>query len=262
MDPPRVLLTIEGPIATVRLNRPEKLNAIDPALLEQLESALADLDRNGEVQVVLVAAAGERAFCVGADVNAWSALDPLGMWARWIREGHRVFDRLARLRQPTIAVLNGFTLGGGLELALACDLRIAADNVELGQPEVKLATVPGWAGTQRLPALIGTARAKQLIFSGARIAAATAERWGLVNEVVPRAELTARARALATEIAGNAPIAVQVTKQLIDGGTGAGLVVALESLASGLTASTADGREGVAAFREKRPPRFVGFGRE
>jgi enoyl-CoA hydratase/carnithine racemase len=260
MDAPRVLVETVGPVATITLNRPEKLNAIDPAMLEQLERAIADLERSHDVRVVLLAAAGDRAFCVGADVNAWAALDPLGMWAQWIREGHRVFERLARLRQPTIAVLNGYTLGGGLELALACDIRLASENVELGQPEVKLATVPGWAGTQRLPALVGSARAKQMIFSGARIPASTAERWGLVNEVVSRADLMARARALAAEIAANAPIAVQVCKQLIDGGSGAGLAATLEALASGLTASTADGREGIAAFREKRPPRFVGFG--
>jgi enoyl-CoA hydratase/carnithine racemase len=260
MDAPRILVETDGPVTTITLNRPEKLNAIDPTMLEQLERTIGDLERSRDVRVVRLAAAGERAFCVGADVNAWAALDPLGMWAQWIREGHRVFERLAQLRQPTIAVLNGYTLGGGLELALACDIRLASENVELGQPEVKLATVPGWAGTQRLPALIGSARAKQMIFSGARISAAVAERWGLVNEVVPRADLSARSCALAAEIAANAPIAVQVTKQLIDGGSGAGLATTLESLASGLTASTADGREGIAAFREKRPPRFVGFG--
>ena len=156
-----------------------------------------------------------------------------------------------------IAVLNGYTFGGGLELALAADLRLAAEGAQLALPEVRLGTIPGWGGTQRLPALIGPARARQLIFTGARIDAATAARWGLVNDVHPPDALAARARELADTIARNAPLAVQTAKQLIDGGFGpAG--TALEALASGLTASTHDLREGLAAFRERRDPSFKG----
>ena len=249
----RVLLAVEGTIATITLNRPEKLNALDPAMLARLDAILAALDRDPAVRVVLVTGARERAFCVGADVNAWSGLAPLEMWRNWVREGHRVFDRLAALRQPTIAAVNGYAFGGGLELALAADLRLAATEAEFAMPEVKIGTLPGWAGTRRLPAVVGVARAKQMIFTGARLDAATAERWGLVNEVVPRASLSVRARELAEAIAANAPIAVQLAKAAIDDRD-----AALEALAGALAATTEDGREGVAAFREKRAPRFEG----
>src|SRR3712207_2322392 len=192
----RILVSFDGTTATVTLNRPEKLNALDPTMLARLDAILTELDHDRVARVVLLTGAGDRAFCVGADVDAWAGLEPLDMWRTWVREGHRVFDRLATLRQPTIAVVNGYAFGGGLELALAADLRLAATEAELAMPEVNLGTLPGWAGTRRLPALVGVARAKQLIFTGARIDAATAERWGFVNEVVPRASLSVRSREL------------------------------------------------------------------
>jgi enoyl-CoA hydratase/carnithine racemase len=249
-------MNTDGRVATITLNRPEKLNALDPAMLGQLEALVGELEAREDLRAVLLTGAGERAFSVGADINAWSALAPLDMWRRWNRAGHRVFDRLARLRQPLIAVLNGYAFGGGLELALAADIRLAAAEAEFAMPEVKLGTVPGWGGTQRLARLIGQARAKQLIFSGARIDAARAERWGLVNELVLRADLSGRARELAESIAANAPIAVQIAKQLIDA-DGASAAT-LEALGGALAGTTADGREGVAAFRERRAPEFSG----
>ena len=257
MDDERILLTTDGQIATITLNRPEKLNAIDLTMLARLDEIAGELERRDDLRVVLLTGAGERAFSVGADINAWSALQPLDMWRHWVREGHRVFARLAHMRQPLIASLNGSAFGGGLELALAADIRLAAAEAEFALPEVKIATLPGWGGTQRLPALIGPARAKQLIFSGARIDATTAERWGLINEVIPRAELLARARSLAEQIAGNAPVSVQIAKQVIDGAGGSAGVV-LEALAGALAATTEDAREGQASFRERRPPRFTG----
>lgn len=257
MSGDRVLLTIEGSIATVTLNRPDKLNAIDPPMLQQLEAAVREIDRNQDIRAVIVTATGDRAFCVGADINAWSALAPLDMWRRWVRDGHRVLEELARLRQPAIAALNGLAFGGGLELALACDLRLAAEHVEVAAPEVRIGTLPGWAGTRRLAVAVGVARAKQMIFTGARISAAVAERWGLVNEVVPRADLMTRAVELAQQIAANAPVAVQLAKQSIDGALGDGTVTALEAMAGALAAGTEDGREGIAAFREKREPHFL-----
>lgn len=249
----RVLVEVEGWIATISLNRPEKLNALDPAMLRRLDEILAELDRDAVVRVVILTANGDRAFCVGADVHAWSALEPLEMWRTWVRDGHRVFGRLATLRQPTIAAVNGYAFGGGLELALAADLRVAAAEAEFAMPEVKLGTLPGWAGTRRLPALIGPARAKQLIFTGARLNAETAERWGLVNEVAPRRALMSRVRELAESMAANAPLAVQFAKGAIDGNA-----ATLESISGALAASSEDGREGVVAFREKRAPRFTG----
>lgn len=254
----RVLLAIDGQIATITLNRPEKLNAIDPEMLDLLDGMLEGIEASATVRAVLLTAAGDRAFSVGADIGAWSALGPIEMWRTWIARGHRVCDRLARLRQPTLAVLNGYTFGGGLELALAADLRLAAEGVELAFPEVKIGTLPGWGGTQRLPALIGAARAKSLVFTGDRIAAQQAEHWGLVNWVVPRDRLEQRARDLAQAIAANAPLAVQMAKQAIDGGLGQAAGLALEALAGGLAATTHDGREGVASFAERRPPHFTG----
>jgi enoyl-CoA hydratase len=250
-----VLLSIDNLIATITLNRGDKLNALTPAMLARLEAIAAELEQNRDVRVVLLTGHG-RAFCVGADIYAWSALEPLQMWRQWIRDGHRVFDRIARLPQPVIAVLNGYTFGGGLELALAADLRLAVEGIQLALPEVTLGTIPGWAGTQRLPALIGAARAKQMIFTGQRVDASTAERWGLVNEVISAETLMERAREIAETIARNAPVAVQLSKQLIDGAGHNGAT--LEALASGLTAYTDDLKEGLAAFRERRPPNFQG----
>jgi enoyl-CoA hydratase len=254
----KVHLAVDAPLATITLNRPEKLNALDPEMLARLEDACARLDHEQDVRVVLLTGAGERAFSVGADINAWSSLAPVQMWRWWVRDGHRVFARIARLRQPVIAVLNGYTFGGGLELALAADLRVAAEGIELAQPEVTLGTVPGWGGTQRLPALIGASRAKRMILTGRRVDAATAERWGLVDEVAPREQLVARARELAHEIAANAPVAVQIAKSLIDGAGRGTTGATLEALADALAATTADAREGVAAFRERRTPHFTG----
>ena len=254
----KILLEVDQPLATITLNRPEKLNAIDPEMLALLEETCARLEREREVRVVLLTGTGERAFSVGADINAWSSLDPLQMWRWWVRDGHRVFARIARLRQPVIAALNGYTFGGGLELALAADLRVAAEGIELAFPEVKLGTVPGWGGTQRLPALIGASRAKRMILTGGRVVAATAERWGLVDEVAPHERLMVRAQELAHEVAANAPVAVQIAKSLIDGTGGGDSGVTLEGLADALAATTADGREGVAAFHERRAPRFAG----
>ncbi len=249
----RVVLSRDRDVATLTLDRPAKLNAIGPEMLAQLERHLADIENAPDVSVVLVTGSGEHAFSVGADVNAWSALAPLEMWRRWIRDGLRILRRLAELRQPTIAAINGYAFGGGLEVALATDVRIAADSATFAMPETTIGTLPGWAGTKRLPETIGTGRAKQMIFSGARIDAATAERWGLVNEVVPLADLADRARALAIEIAANAPVSVQLAKAAIDSHMGTA-----EAIAGALAATTDDAEEGIAAFREKRSPRFSG----
>src|SRR5687768_17149573 len=213
----RVVLARQDGVATLTLDRPAKLNAIGPEMLADLERHLAKIDGDPDIRAVIVTGSGDRAFSVGADVNAWSALEPLDMWRGWVRDGHRVLQRLAHLRQPTIAAINGYAFGGGLELALAADIRIAVDAATFALPETKIGTLPGWAGTKRLPEAIGMARSKQMIFSGGRIDAATAERWGLVNEVVALARLMDRCRELAAEIATNAPISVQLAKAVISG---------------------------------------------
>jgi enoyl-CoA hydratase len=255
-EPPgegRILLTAEDGVAMLTLDRPAKLNAIGPEMLAELARLLAQIDGDHDTLAVIVTGSGSRAFSVGADVNAWSAFEPLDMWRRWIRDGHRVLERLAHLRQPTIAAINGYAFGGGLELALAADIRIAADSAAFALPETKIGTLPGWAGTKRLPEAIGPARAKQMIFSGSRIDAATAERWGLVNEVIALEGLMDRCRSLASEIAANAPVSVQLAKAIISEDE-----AAAEAFAGALAAGTEDGREGIIAFREKRSPRFTG----
>lgn len=254
----KIELVVQGQIAEIRLNRPEKLNAIDREMLDQLADAVQRVDQSSGARVVIMRASGERAFCVGADINDWTALEPIEMWRRWIRDGHAVFGRIAALRQPVIAVLNGYTLGGGLELALAADIRLAAEGIELGFPEVSIATLPGWGGTQRLPALIGAGRAKQMIFTGQPVSAAAAELWGLVNEALPRDQLDNRAEELARQIAANAPLAVQFAKQAIDGGSQGSAGYTIEALAGALSAQSDDAKEGLASFRERRAPDYSG----
>ena len=253
-QPAKVKFAIQGAIARVTLDRPEKLNALDPEMLIALEDAVRQAENSPLVRVIVLAAAGEKAFCVGADILAWTALSPLEMWSEWVRRGHRIFERLEHARQPVVCAIQGFAYGGGLEVALACDLRIATDSARFAMPEVKLGTIPGWGGTDRLPGLIGSARAKQMIFTGEPIAADVAERWGLVNEVVPAASLSDRVTELAEKIAANAPVAVQTAKQLITSRSSA----TLESLAGAVNAISDDAKEGLAAFREKRPPKFEG----
>jgi enoyl-CoA hydratase len=250
-------LDVEGPIATITLDRPEKLNAVTPEMLEGLDGALASIDADEAVRVVVLTGAGDRAFCAGADINAWASLAPIDMWRRWVRSGHRVMDRLEGLRQPTIAALNGIAYGGGLELALACDLRIASDTVKVAAPEVGIGTIPGWGMTTRLAVVAGPARAKQMILSGQPVEARRAEAWGVLSEVVAAADLREATRQLAERIAAQAPIAVQIAKQLIDG-LRPRVPASLESLGSGLTAFTDDAHEGLAGFRERRPAKFEG----
>jgi enoyl-CoA hydratase len=252
---PKIQCTIEDQVATITLNRAEKLNALDLEMLSALEETARAIEQDRSVRVVVLTGAGDKAFCAGADIKAWSALRPLQMWSDWVRQGHRTFDQLARLRQPLICALNGIAFGGGLELALTADLRLASAHAQFAFPEVTIGTVPGWGGTRRLPALVGPARAKEMILTGKRVDTETASQWGLVNEVVPAQGLMNRASELANQIAKNASVAVQLAKQIIDANE-AGAGAAFESLAGALAATTEEGREGVAAFLEKRPPRF------
>ncbi|MBX3070372.1 MAG: enoyl-CoA hydratase/isomerase family protein [Thermomicrobiales bacterium] len=250
----RISCAIDDHVARVTIARPEKLNAIAPEMLAALRETFDHLDRTPAVRVILLDAAGQRAFSVGADITAWAALEPIDMWRRWVRDGNAAIDAIAAVRQPTIAVIDGLALGGGLELALACDLRIASEGARFGSPEVRIATLPGWGGTARLVRTIGLARTKQLVFTGDQIDAATALSWGLVNEVASADELGNRAAAIAESIARNAPIAVQLAKAVLDSDGGPG--PALEAIAGALSAFTDDGREGIASFREKRAAEF------
>jgi len=242
-------------LATICLNRPAKHNALTPEMLGQLEEILIGLDSDREVRVVLVTAVGDRSFCAGADIKRFKALPPLDMWALWTRLGHRVFDRLASLRQPTIAAITGNAYGGGFELALACDLRILADDATLGLTEVGIGTLPGWGGTGRLRDLVGSGRAKELILTGDPLAAERALAWGVANQLVPKAQVIDAAHALANRIASRAPIAVQMAKQAIDAGDA---YQSMEQISSAATAFTEDAAEGFASFTEKRDPHYSG----
>lgn len=255
-DTGRVAVEVTDGIAAVCLDRPAKHNALTPEMLGQLERILIDLDARRTVRVVLVTGAGERSFCAGADIHRFKALHPLDMWAQWTRQGHRVLTQLAGLRQPTIAAVSGNAYGGGLELALACDLRIVADDAALGLTEVGIGTLPGWGGTGRLRDLVGPGRAKEMIFTGEPLTADRALAWGLANQLLPRAEVIKAARALAGKIADRAPIAVQMAKQAIDAGDA---YQGMEQVASAATAYTEDAAEGLASFTEKRPPRYRGM---
>ena len=254
-DVGQVSVGIDAAIAIICLDRPAKHNALTPEMLEQLEQILVDLDADRAVRVVLVTAAGDRSFCAGADVKRFKALPPLDMWAQWTRRGHRVFDHLAGLRQPTIAAVSGNAYGGGFELALACDLRILADDAALGLTEVGIGTLPGWGGTGRLRDLVGAGRAKELIFTGEPLSAHRALAWGVANELAPRAEVLPVARAVAARIAARAPIAVQMAKQAIDSGDA---YRAMEQISSAATAYTDDAAEGLASFTERRDPHYRG----
>jgi enoyl-CoA hydratase/carnithine racemase len=257
MSDPLISYREIGAIAVIELARPEKLNALTPEMLLELEGIAARLDSSRDIRAVVLTGQG-KAFCVGADITMWSALAPLDMWREWIRNGHRVFDRLARLRQPTIAALNGHALGGGLELAAAMDLRIAEPAATFGLPEASIGTCPGWSGSQRLVRLIGPSAVKFMALAGQRLDAETALRTGLIQQIVAPGSVLDAALALAGRIAELAPISAQLTKQLIDAAAGEGFAASMEGMAGALAASTQDAGEGLASFREKRKAKYQG----
>lgn len=248
----------DGEIATVTLNRPAKLNSLTPSMLDQLEHCARELETDSVVRVVILTGSGSKAFCVGADINEWATLQPLDMWRRWVRRGHQVFDQWARLRQPVISAINGHAFGGGLELAIVGDVRIASDAAQFALPEASIATCPGWSGTQRLVRLIGASHAKYLALSGQRLDADGALKAGLVHEVLKSDNLLDRANDLAQEMASKAPISMQLTKQLINAAAGEDADATLEAMAGALAATTQDASEGINSFREKRKPQYQG----
>ncbi|MBB5753274.1 enoyl-CoA hydratase/isomerase family protein [Prosthecomicrobium pneumaticum] len=255
MSETRIRSEVEGDVAILTLDRPEKLNALDQAMIAGIESWV-DAVEASRARAAIITGAGEKAFSAGGDIAAWADLDPIGFARHWIRTGHRVFDRLARLRQPLVAVLNGHAFGGGLELAATADFLILETHGRIGLPETGIAMAPGWSGTQRLVRRFGAAVVRRMALAGDMIGAEEALRLGLVHQVVPKGEGLAAGRALAARIAARGPAAVQITKQLINAAEGEERDAALESLAGGLVATTADLAEGVASFREKRAPRF------
>jgi enoyl-CoA hydratase len=257
MSDARILIERDGTTLTLTLNRPDKLNTIDGAMLDALDETLGKIERDRAVRAVILTGAG-RAFSAGADIKEWTALAPLEFGRSWGLRGHALFDRLAALPPPVIAALNGIAFGGGLELALCADIRIASQEARLGLPEVTIAALPGWGGTQRLPRLIGAGRAKHMILTGQPIDAAKAEAWGLVGEVVAPEALLDRARELAGQIGANAPLSVQAAKRLVDAALPVTPAATLESHAGAVCGATEDAKEGRTSFLERRPPHYHG----
>lgn len=256
---PLVLVHRDGDVITWTLQRPEALNAFDRALLRALLAAVEAARDDRTLRAAIVTGAGDKAFSAGADLKERRdmTLDEARAFVALIS---RTFDAVAQLPFPTIAAVNGVAFGGGMELLLACDLRILADTATLGQSEVGVGIMPGAGGTQRLPRLVGVGRAKELILSARRFSAAEAHAWGLANRVVPAAEVLPAARALAAAIAANAPLAVRQAKHAIDAGLCLPLAegLALEQQAYAPLLGTNDRQEGLEAFAAKRPPRFTG----
>ena len=248
---------VEGTVARVRLQRGAKLNALTPGMLAALVVACDTIEADASVRCLILEGEG-KAFCAGADIQAWSSLRPMDMWRRWIIPGHNAFDRFAGLRVPTIAVVGGACLGGGLELALCCDLRVASAQATFAMPEVAIGTMPGWGGTERLARAVGSARARQMILTGERIDAATADAWGLVASVHQGTHAREEAERLAAVICSRAPVAVAAAKLALAAQDGDRPTRALEALGGALAAATDDAAEGIASFREKRPPAWKG----
>ncbi len=249
----------DGGIALLTVNRPEKLNALNSETVLELRDAVSRAGSDTEVRALIVTGAGEKAFVAGADINQLAALTPIEAQA-YAERGQRVFREIEMLAKPTLAAINGYALGGGLELAMSCAVRVAAENARLGQPEVKLGILPGYGGTQRLPRLVGRGRALEMLLSGEPVTAAEAHRMGLVNHVVPQAELLEFSRQWLRKVLANAPLALGLTLQAVDVGLEAGLEQGLrfEAAAFGLTTATEDKREGTRAFLEKRAAAFAG----
>ena len=255
-----ILVERHGSIAVLTVNRPRALNALNTETLTELEHALREIEADDSARVLIVTGTGQKAFIAGADIGEMADLDAKGA-KRFAAVAHRAFNALDDLRVPTIAAINGYALGGGLELALCCDIRLAAEGAKVGQPEVTLGITPGFGGTQRLARLVGMGMAKQLVYSALNIKADEAYRIGLVNAVYPQAELMENVLKLAGKIAKNAPIAVRNCKKAINGGISLPIekAVEVEEKLFGGCFETHDQKEGMACFlsREKPKPKAV-----
>jgi enoyl-CoA hydratase len=255
-----VLVSVEPPAAIVTLNRPSVLNALRGRLLAELSAALSELERLPEVRAIVVTGAGEKAFAAGADISELAALSSARSGAEQARLGQALTRQIERLNKPVIMAVNGFALGGGCELAMAGDIRIASENAKFGQPEVNLGLIPGYGGSQRTTRLVGKGMAMYLCLTAEMIDAAEALRIGLVQKIVPQSELLAEAKRIVAAIASKAPLAVAACKRAINGGAHLSIddALELEALEFGLLVDTEDIKEGTAAFLEKRKPVWKG----
>ena len=254
-----LLLEREDAVVILTVNRPKVLNALDSQTIDELRRAVLDVRQDASVRCLIITGAGDKAFVAGADIHELSQQSPTGGRDHALR-GQHVFGLIETLGKPVIAAVNGFALGGGCELAMACTLRIAADTARLGQPEITLGLIPGYAGTQRLPRLIGKGRALELLLTGRMVPAPDALGMGLVNRVVPASELMAEARRLARTLAAGAPIAMRYIIDAVNQGLEMPFAEACnhEATLFGLVSSTADMREGTRAFLDKRKAAFKG----
>lgn len=249
-------LTVEGGVAHLRLNRPEKLNALDEAMIQALAARCREIER-GTARVVILSGEG-KAFSAGGDIGAWSKAAPEDFGRHWVRGGHAVFDALARLRQPVIAVLDGHALGGGLELAACADLRIAEAQIRIGQPETGLGIIPGWSGTQRAARRFGAQAVRRMALMGEVFSADEALAMGIVDAVVVEGQGMAAAKAAAARVLERGPRATELAKMMINAAEGEENERVIEALAAWVAAGSEELDEGLRAFREKRKPDFGG----
>lgn len=248
----------DGSVAIIRLNRPDKLNAMNSRMKEEIAAALAEFERDDAVRVVVVTGAGDKAFAAGADIAEFAGKTPIEQWAGY---GHTsLYNVVDRFPKPILAMINGHCLGGGCELAMACDIRIASDRAQLGQPEINIGIIPGGGGSQRLPRLVGLGMAMQLILTGDRIPASEAYRIGLVDEVVPHDQLMTRTMEIANKIAEKSPVAVRLAKEAVKASARLPIDQGLrfEQGLFSIVFSTHDKEEGVRAFLEKRSAKWTG----
>lgn len=254
-----IIVKKEGAVGWITLNRPHRLNTLTVDMIDEMHSALNGFEADKEVQCIVITGAGDKAFSAGADVTAFTGLTP-STAAEAASRGQALFTRLEKIGKPVIASLNGYALGGGLEMALACDFRIASESADLGQPELNLGLIPGWGGTQRLVRIVGLAKAKEMILLAERISAEEAGRIGLVTKVVPKAKLQEETTTLAKKLAEGPPVALRLAKEALNLGTQVPLDIGLklEADAFGIVLSTKDVMEGVSAFMSKRKPEFKG----
>jgi len=256
---PNILTNLENNILTITINRPNKLNALNQATLHELDDIITQAQENSNTSAIIITGSGEKAFVAGADISELATTDAMtGM--KFARYGQSVFNRIENSVKPVIAAVNGFALGGGCELAMACHLRFASDNAQFGQPEIKLGVIPGFGGTQRLTRLVGKGKSMEMNLLGNMVSAEKAEQIGLVNQVVPQAELITTVNKTAQQLANSAPIAISMTIDAINKGLECSLPDALdyEVKAFGICCASEDKNEGTRAFLEKRKAQFKG----
>ncbi len=251
-----VHLNIDGPIARIKLDNPSKLNALTVGMLQQLEEACATLEHSPDIRAVILTGEGDRAFCAGADITGWGGLTPADFARNWVREGHRIYDRFARLSKPTIAVIHAHAFGGGLELAACADIRVMAPDATLALPEAQVGIVPGWGGNTRLLRLLSESVVKEMALFGRRLSADRALALGFVADVSDTPLATAKA--IAEQAMAASPRAHEVAKYQIHAAVGEDRAAMIEALGGGMIGATGDRAEGVAAFKEKRKPDFSG----